>query len=138
QRQRAKNAAQDLQETYSDFATRDTEEVEQAVARKMTSGADVLSARDRVIRDAAEDDTFTWPIEELDVESQHRVSVESDIKKLYDPDDDGQHQAGILKDTDGPQTKENHLKFTWFKNSGIDGKVSNHVSEQPVPEKDTD
>jgi hypothetical protein len=138
QQQRAQNAAQDLQETYPDFADRDADRIEQTVARKMATGADVISARNSAVLDAAENDTFTWPIEELDVESQHRVTVEGNIKELYDPNDAGQHQAGILKDTDAPTTPENHMKVTWFKNSGIEGKISNLADEEVAKEASPD
>jgi hypothetical protein len=129
QQQRAENAAQDLQETYPHFSDQDADRIEQTIAQEMAAGADVISAQSSTVHDAAENDTFTWPIEELDVESQHRATVEGNIEELYDPNDAGQHQTGILKDMDAPTTPENHMKVTWFKNSGIDGKVSNLAGE---------
>lgn len=136
QQQRAENATQQLQETYPDLADLEDDQVEQMVARKMASGADVLSAQNDVVRDAAEDDTFNWPIQELDVDEKHRVTVEGNIDELYDPDDAGQHQVGILKDTDEPTTPENHMKVTWFKNSGVGGKISNLAAEEEIEESE--
>ena len=136
QQQRAENATQQLQETYPDFADLEDDQVEQMVARKMASGADVLSAQNDVVRDAAEDDTFNWPIQELDVDEEHRVTVEGNIDELYDPDDAGQHQVGILKDTDEPTTPENHMKVTWFKSSGVGGKISNLAAEEEIEESE--
>ena len=129
QRDRAQNATESLQETYPDLADRDSDQLEQSIARKMANGADVLSARDGTVRAAAENDTFTWPIEEIDPESQHRVSVEGTVEELYDPNDSGQHQAGIIKDTTDIRTAENHMKFTWFKSSGVGGKISDLSAE---------
>lgn len=132
QLQRVESATQDLQETPSDITESNSDSVERKIAHEMLTGADVFSAQSSALQNAAQDDTFNWPIEELDVYQQHRASVEGYVEELYDPNDDSQHQVGILKDTDDPRTPENHLKFTWFKSSGTDGKITNLDGEESM------
>lgn len=124
QQDRLQSAVDQLEETYPGFGDMEPEQLEQAVARKMATGADVLGARDGTVLDAAENDTFTRPIEEVDPQSQNRVTVEGTVQNLYEPNNSGHHQVGVIQDSDGPRTVDNHMKFTWFKNSGIQGKIS--------------
>jgi hypothetical protein len=121
----ATTAAENLQDTYPTFDQQDLEEVEHQVAREMADGTDALSAAANAVTQAAENDTFIWPIEQLDVNRQHRVTVEGNVTTLYDPNDEGQHQVGIIESPDADfRTVENHMKFTWHKNSGKTGKVT--------------
>lgn len=128
--EQATAAAENLQDTYPSFDQQPLEAVERQVAREMADSTDTLTAAESAVQNAAANDTFQWPIERLDVNAQHRVTVEGEVTTLYDPNSASQHQVGIIESPDADhRTVDNHMKFTWHKSSGTTGKVSDLSGE---------